>query len=211
MKGLPSSHVYVNATLPDQRAACHHPGVAMLQPRLTRRALLRATGTAAGGVALGACGGSPQGTGPGATPRSADAIRILDQVLVTEHTVIHAYTVGLPLLGSVIAPLATAFRQNHVEHRDRLAQVITGLGGTPTPPRDSYDLGTPPADEGTMTSLAATLEEQSARAHYAALRQLDDPTVVQLLASIMGDEAQHSAVLRNVLQEDPAPTSFVST
>jgi bacterioferritin (cytochrome b1) len=183
----------------------------MRQPRLTRRTLLRATGAAAGGVALGACGGSPQGTGTGATPRPPDAIRILDQVLVTEHTVIHAYTVGLPLLGPAILPLATAFRQNHVDHRDRLAHVITGLGGTPTPARDSYDLGTPPADEGTMTSLAATLEEQSARAHYAALRQLDDPIVVQLLASIMGDEAQHSAVLRTVLQEDPAPASFVST
>ncbi|HEY0410425.1 MAG TPA: DUF4439 domain-containing protein [Candidatus Dormibacteraeota bacterium] len=183
----------------------------MLQPRLTRRSLLQATGAAASGVALGACGGSTPGPGPGLTPRPGDAVRVLNQVLVTEHTVIHAYTAGLPLLGSVIAPLATAFRQNHVDHRDRLAQVIAGLGGTPTPARDSYDLGTPPADEATMTSLAATLEEQSARAHYAALRQLDDPTVVQLLASIMGDEAQHSAALRTVLQEDPAPASFVST
>ncbi|HEV7467922.1 MAG TPA: ferritin-like domain-containing protein [Candidatus Dormibacteraeota bacterium] len=183
----------------------------MQQPRPTRRSLLRAAGAAAGGVALGACGGSSPGTATGSTPRPGDAVRVLNQVLVAEHTVINAYTVGLPLLGSVIAPLATAFRQNHVDHRDRLAQVITGLGGTPTPARGSYDLGTPPTDEGTTTSLAATLEEQSARAHYSALRQLDDPIVVQLLASIMGDEAQHSAVLRTLLQEDPAPASFVST
>jgi bacterioferritin (cytochrome b1) len=182
----------------------------MRQPRLTRRSLLRATGAAAGGVVLGACGGSPPASGTGSTPRPGDAVRLLNQVLVAEHTVIHAYTVGLPLLGSVTAPLASAFRQHHVDHRDRLARVVTGLGGTPTPARDGYDLGTPPADEGTMTSLAATLEEQSARAHHAALRQLDDPIVVQLLASIMGDEAQHSAVLRTVLQEDPAPASFVS-
>jgi bacterioferritin (cytochrome b1) len=108
-------------------------------------------------------------------------------------------------------PLATGFRQNHVDHRDRLAQVISGLGGTPTPARDSYDLGPPPADEGTMTSLATTLEEQSAKAHFSALRQLADPIVTQLLASIMGDEAQHSALLRTVLQQDPAPASFVTT
>ena len=183
----------------------------MQQPRPTRRSLLQAAGVAAGGVALGACGGSPSGTGAGSSPRPGDAVRVLNQVLVAEHTVIHAYTVGLPLLGSVTAPLATAFRQNHVDHRDRLAHVIAGLGGTPTPARDSYDLGTPPADEGTMTSLAATLEEQSTKAHFSALRQLDDPVVVQLLASIMGDEAQHSAALRTVLQEDPAPASFVST
>jgi bacterioferritin (cytochrome b1) len=183
----------------------------MQQPRPTRRSLLRAAGVAAGGAALGACGGSPAGTGTGSTPRPQDVVRVLDLVLVAEHAVIHAYTVGLPLLGSVTTPLATAFRQNHVDHRDRLAQVISGLGGTPTPARESYDLGTPPADEGTMTSLAATLEEQSARAHFAALRQLDDPVAAQLLASIMGDEAQHSAVLRTVLQQDPAPASFVST
>ncbi len=182
----------------------------MEQARLTRRSLLRASGAAAAGAALGACGGTPSGTGTGPTPRPGDAVRVLNQLLVTEHTVIHAYTVGLPLLGSMTAPVATAFRQNHADHRDRLAEVITGLGGTPTPARDSYDLGTPPADEGTMTSLAATLEEQAAKAHYAALRQLDDPVVVQLLASIMGDEAQHSAVLRTVLQQDPAPASFVS-
>jgi bacterioferritin (cytochrome b1) len=182
----------------------------MQQPRPTRRSLLRAVGTAAGGVALGACGGSPSGTGTGSTPRPGDAVRVLNQLLVAEHTIIHAYTVGLPLLGSVTATLAAAFRQNHVDHRDRLAHVISGLGGTPTPARDSDDLGPPPADEGTTMSLAASLEEQSARAHYSALRQLDDPVVVQLLASIMGDEAQHSAVLRTVLQQDPAPASFVS-
>jgi bacterioferritin (cytochrome b1) len=175
-------------------------------PTPSRRAFLRAT-TATGAAALGACGGS--GAGPTAKATATTAVGALNGALVLEHTAVHAYTVGLPLLGPVTQPLATGFRQNHIDHRDRLIQIIRGLGGTPTPAKDSYDIGAAPADEQAMVSLAADLEDRAARTYYATLQKLDDPTVVQTLGSIMGDEAQHAAVLRSALQQDPAPASFV--
>jgi bacterioferritin (cytochrome b1) len=186
----------------------------MPQPPPTRRDVLRAGAAAAGAGALSACGGGGSASRTGVPTRSAttapDPVHVLDQALVVEHTTVYAYTLGVPLLGSLTAPMATAFRLHHIDHRDLLIRLIRGLGGTPTPARDSYDIGTPPTDEGGMVSLAATLEEQAARAGFAALRQLHDPATQQALGSIMGDEAQHAAALRTVLQQDPAPASFVS-
>ena len=179
----------------------------------SRRDLLRAGSALAGAVALGACGGSVAGPAPKArataTP-TAGAVHLLDQALVVEHTTLYAYSLGVQLFGAATAPLATSFRQHHLDHRDRLRSLIAGLGGTPTPARASYDVGTPPGDENGILSLVATLEEEAARAHYAALRQIADPAILQQLGSIMADEAQHSAALRTVLQQDPAPAAFVT-
>jgi bacterioferritin (cytochrome b1) len=186
----------------------------MPQPPPTRRDVLRVGATVAGAAAVSACGGDGSASRTGAPTRSAaaapDPVHVLNQALVVEHTTVFAYTLGLPLLGSVTSPMATAFRQHHSDHRDLLIRLIRGLGGTPTPARDSYDIGAPPTDEGGMVSLAATLEEQAARAGFAALRQLDDPATQQTLGSILGDEAQHAAAWRTLLQQDPAPASFVS-
>jgi bacterioferritin (cytochrome b1) len=175
----------------------------------SRRDLLRSGVGLAGAAALTACGGGGSATSPPASP-AAGPVHVLNTVLVLEHTTLHAYAQGMSLFGTATAPLATAFRQHHLDHRDRLRSLITGLGGTPTPARDSYDIGTAPTDENGVLSLVATLEEEAARAHYAALRQIADPAVLQQLGSIMADEAQHSAALRAVLQQDPAPSAFVS-
>jgi bacterioferritin (cytochrome b1) len=180
----------------------------MPPPRPTRRRFLGAAGAAAGTAALGACGAGSSQPGPTGTP--ADSVHLLDAALVVEHMTIHAYDVGLPLLSAATAPRGTVFRQHHLDHRDRLAQIIAGLGGTPTAAKDTYDIGPPPTDEAGMLSLAASLEEQATRTHYATLRRLADPGLVQALGSIMADEAQHAAVLRTVLQQDPAPAAFVS-
>ncbi|HEX6493024.1 MAG TPA: DUF4439 domain-containing protein [Candidatus Dormibacteraeota bacterium] len=179
----------------------------------SRRDLLRAGSALVGAAALGACGGGGSGPEPSSRASASPAggtVHLLDAALVVEHTTLYAYARGMSLFGSATGPLATAFRQHHLDHRDRLRTLITGLGGIPTPARDSYDIGAPPADENGVLSLVATLEEEAARAHYAALRQISDPAVLQQLGSIMADEAQHSAALRTVLQQDPAPAAFVS-
>ena len=183
----------------------------MPPPQPTRRDLLRAGSALAGAGALGACGGGGSGPAPPAlaTP-IAGAVHVLNAALVVEHTTLYAYAQGMTLFGSQTAPLAVSFRPHHLDHRDRLRSLITGLGGTPTPARPSYDIGAPPADENGVLSLVATLEEEAARTQYAALRQIADPAILQQLGSIMADEAQHSAALRTVLQQDPAPAGFVT-
>jgi bacterioferritin (cytochrome b1) len=185
----------------------------MPHPPPSRRDLLRAGSALAGAVALGGCGGGGSGPAPTARPATGPppgAVQVLNAALVVEHTTLYAYAQGASLLGPVTAPLATAFRQHHLDHRDRLSSLVTALGGTPAPARSSYDIGTPPTDENGVLSLVASLEEEATRSHYAALRQISDPATVQALASIMADEAQHSAALRTVLQQDPAPEALVS-
>jgi bacterioferritin (cytochrome b1) len=185
----------------------------MPHPPPSRRDVLRAGSALTGAIALGGCGGD--GSGPAPTGRATasppgGAVHVLNTALVVENTTLYAYAQGQSLLGAVTAPLGTAFRRHHLDHRDRLASLISGLGGTPTPARSSYDIGTPPTDENGMLGLVASLEEEATRSHYAALRQISDPAILQALASIMADEAQHSAALRTVLQQDPAPAALVS-
>lgn len=177
---------------------------------LSRRDLLRAGTAMAGTAALAGCGG---GGAAVRSPRSpaADPVHVLDGVLVIEHTNVYAYGLGQGLLGEVTAPLAADFRQHHADHRDRLIRLIGSLGGAPTPARTSYDVGATPADEEGMVTLLAALEEQAARAHYAALKLISDPALLQTLGSIMADEAEHAAALAIVLRADPAPAAFVST
>jgi hypothetical protein len=188
----------------------------MPEPTPSRRDLLRAGTAVAGAAALAGCGGGggsapTTGSATASTGPTADPVQVLDGVLAVEHTTVYAYGLGASLLGAVTAPLAAGFRQSHADHRDRLAQLIRSLGGTPSPARPSYDVGTPPTDEQGMVTLLASLEEEATRAHYAALRQIGDPALLQTLGSIMADEAEHAAALRIVLREDPAPASFVST
>jgi bacterioferritin (cytochrome b1) len=203
---------YAIAALPDH--PCGASGlsscrVAMPHPPPSRRDVLRAGSAIAGAVALGGCGGG--GSGPAPSARApAGPVHVLNAALVVEHTTLYAYAQGSSLLGAATAPLGTAFRQHHLDHRDRLSSLITGLGGRPAPARSRYDIGAPPTDENGMLNLVATLEEEAARSHDAALRQISDPAILQALASIMAAEAQHSAALRTVLQQDPAPEALVS-
>ncbi len=180
----------------------------------SRRDLLRAGTAMAGTVALAGCGGGGAAVRSPRATLAPDPIHVLDGVLVVEHTNVYAYGLGQGLLGAITAPLAAGFRQHHADHRDRLIRLIRSLGGTPTPARTTYDIGTPPTDEEGMVTLLGALEEQAARAHYAALRRIAeiiDPALLQTLGSIMADEAEHAAALAIVLRADPAPAAFVST
>ena len=178
--------------------------------RPTRRRLLGAAGAAVGAAALGGCGGGPAPHRGGPSPTPADAVHLLDAALVVEHTTVHGYDVAVPLLSATTATSGSAFRQHHVDHRDRLAQIISRLGGTPTPAKDTYDIGPAPADEAGALSLLTSLEEQAAKTHLSTLSRLGDAGLLQALGSIMADEAQHAAVLRTVLQQDPAPSAFMT-
>ncbi len=58
--------------------------------------------------------------------------------------------------------------------------------------------------------FAATLEKGAVSAYLGAVPLFGDRDLAKAAASILGDEAMHSAILRQALGEDPVPEPFVS-
>ena len=61
-----------------------------------------------------------------------------------------------------------------------------------------------------MLRFAAGLEKGAVSAYLGAVPLFADKALAQVAASILGDEAMHLAVLRQVLGETPVPTAFMA-
>jgi len=57
--------------------------------------------------------------------------------------------------------------------------------------------------------FAAGLEQGAVSAYLGAIPVFDNRDLAKAAGSILGDEAMHWAILRNVLGEDPVPAAFV--
>ena len=64
--------------------------------------------------------------------------------------------------------------------------------------------------EADVLRFAAGLERGAISAYLGAVPLFADHNLAQVAASILGDEAMHWAVLRQVLGENPVPSAFMS-
>lgn len=160
--------------------------------------------------------------GPTITLASADKkkdIAIMNTALGLEHQAIAAYQVGAEtkLLSDAVLKVAVKFQDHHKQHRDALSATIKKFGGTAVEAQAKYDavaiaksVGvTSLASEKDILTLAMKLEDQATKAYLGALPALESKDVLKAAASIMADEAQHTAILRSALGEDPVPQAFV--
>lgn len=148
-----------------------------------------------------------QGAGSAAAP--LDPVTALNTVLAIEHQAIYAYTTLAPKLTTpAVLALATGFLKDHTAHRDALIGKVGSLGGTPVPAKATYDLSPAPTTEAQVVKAAAGLEALAAATYFKLLPGLGDPALLAFLATIMGDEAQHAAVLEAALGKPPVPGSF---
>lgn len=181
---------------------------------VSRRGLVRAAGTAtlsATAVALLA-GCESLARMDGEPVRSSD-IDILNGALGAEHQAIAAYQLALDtrLLPAGTARVAQGFQADHGEHAKALSATITRLGGAIAPAKTAYDF--PAASLRTQTDVlrfAADLERGAVAAYLAAVPKFQNRDIAQAAASILGTEAQHLAVLRAALGDNPVPSAFVS-
>jgi rubrerythrin len=147
-------------------------------------------------------------------------IAIMNTALGLEHQAIAAYQAGAEtkLLSDGVLKVALKFQDQHKQHRDALAATIQKFGGKAVEAQAKYDVVavaksvgvTNLATEKDIIILAQKLEAQATSAYLGALPQLESKDVIKAAASIMADEAIHTALLRNALGEDPAPSAFVS-
>lgn len=140
-------------------------------------------------------------------------VRILNTALGAELEAIAAYQVGAEsgLLSSGILPVAVQFQGHHKEHADALAATVKKLGGQPVGAKAKYSFPVEKLkNQSDVLRFAAGLEKGAISAYLGAVPLFADRALSQVAASILGDEAMHWAVLRQVLGEQPVPSAFMS-
>ncbi len=140
-------------------------------------------------------------------------IRILNGALGAELEAIAAYQVGAEsgLLTKGVLPVAVQFQGHHKEHADALSATVRKLGGKPVAAKPKYAFPVENLkNEADVLRFAAGLEKGAVSAYLGAVPLFADRALSQVAASILGDEAMHWAVLRQVLGESPVPFAFVS-
>lgn len=141
-------------------------------------------------------------------------VRILNTALGAELEAVAAYQLGAEsgLLGAAAKAIALQFQGHHKEHADVLAGTIRKLGGTAAGPRSTYHFPTEKLKvEADVLRFAAGLERGAVSAYLNAVPLFQDRALAQAAASILGDEAMHWAVFRQVLGDKPVvPGAFMS-
>lgn len=183
--------------------------------QLARRRALAGSGLvlSAGAVALlGGRDALAAGAKTSAAAIEAD-VRILNTALGAEHEAVAAYQVGAEsgLLTKAVLDVAVGFQGHHKEHAAALAATVQKLGGKPVVAKAKYTF---PVDtlktQTDVLRFAAGLEKGAVAAYLGAVPLFADRALAQVAASILGDEAMHWAVLRQVLGESPVPVAFMS-
>lgn len=161
-------------------------------------------------------GGQPsrEGGQPRTVETGANDANILNNILGGELGAIAAYQLGADsgLLQKPVLDLAIKFQSQHKEHADFLARTVKTLGGTPAEPKKAADYNFPTETLKTQADVlqfAAGLEKGAAIAYLDVIPVLDDRDLVRTIASILGDETMHWAILRQALGQDPVPAAFI--
>lgn len=167
-----------------------------------------------GAVLLGGCGTSssrlPQIQVRAVPGVPTEDVPILSRLLDLEHRSIAAYTAGAPLLDSYSEQRAAAqFLQQEFDHSAEIAGLIRKGGVKPQKPRESYDLGHP-RTRSDVLSLLHRIERAQIATYLYAVPRVTGNSVRQALGAILGNEAQHLALIRSYQRQSPAPAALVT-
>jgi rubrerythrin len=193
-------------------------GQSVLLPSISsvsRRGALLGTSAMLSATAVAMLGGRDAlAASAAASPAQLEAdARILNTALGAELEAVAAYQVGATsgLLSAGVLKVAQQFQGHHKEHADALAGAIRKLGATPVLAKADYRFPLEKLkNENDVLRFAAGLERGAISAYLGAVPLFADRALSQVAASILGDEAMHWAVLRQVLGEAPVPSAFMS-
>lgn len=180
-----------------------------------RRSILRSMGLGGGGLAARGLVGGGFGAllaGILASPARADEaldIQILQTASSLEVLAVATYGAALSLDfikngNPVVVKFAQTTMMQHDEHRKAFQQQTKALGGKEqTQPNGKFLPVVEQAKPGLkgpldVVNLAETLETVATQTYLQNTTQLEDSTAKRLMASVMGVETQHAAVLRAV-------------
>ena len=187
-----------------------HPSSRLFTARRSFLVRSSAAVLSASGIALLA-GHEAHATG-GAAAKDAS---ILNTMLGSEYQAIAAYQLGADsgLLQKPVLDLAIEFQGQHKAHADFLAKTVKKLGGRPVEPKQTAAYKFPVETLKTQTDVlrfAADLEHGAATAYLSTVPRFSNRDLAKDIASILGDETMHWAILRQALGENPVPQAYIS-
>ena len=184
----------------------------MPNPVAARRLFIGHSGLMLSGAAVALLAGNSALAAQAGEAGAGDA-QILNTALGAELEAIAAYQLGAEskLLQKPALDLALAFQGHHMAHAALLASTVEKLGGKAVAAKAKYNF---PADQlksqADVLRFAAKLEQGAVSAYLGAVPLFGNRDLAKAAASILGDEAMHWAVLRQVLGDVPVPAAFVS-
>jgi len=141
-------------------------------------------------------------------------VAILNVALGLEYQAIYAYTVGAGtgLLSDDVKKVAVLFMGQHEEHAALESDTVKKLGGTPVARKPKYELGDLSwiKTEADVLKFALGLEAQAAGTYLRVAKDFMNKDLIPVVSGIGANEAQHAALLRYVLKENPVPKAVVS-
>jgi Ferritin-like domain len=182
----------------------------------SRRTLLTGAGATlitAGALALVGCGANAK-TGQKAVKQAGQPVQradlaLLNSLIDLERHTVAAYTAGIPLLPRAEAKVAQQFLSHELQHTGELLSLIKAAGGPPPPRQASYDLGHP-TNARQVLELLHGLERAQLNAYLYAIPRLSPAPLRAAAATILSNDSQHIAILRQSLGMVPVPSPFVT-
>lgn len=183
------------------------------EPASSRRQLLGAAAAAASIAAaefVSACGSTSRlHVGKVSPSDDQTDVDYLNHALDLKQYAVAAYTAATPLLRGHEHTAAKRFLGQDLAHASQLMSLIKHVGGTPNPPRASYDLGHPRGTRALLT-LLDTAEDQVIAGFLQLVPRVSPGVVRAELCAILANDAQHIVILGLALRRDPIPTAFVT-
>jgi Ferritin-like domain len=136
-------------------------------------------------------------------------IALLQGLLDLELMMIAAYTDGTPLLDPVSAKAARQFLLQELAHAGELAGLLRQARVKPHQAKQYYNLGHPQSSTE-VVELLHRIESALITSYQLTIPRLQSPLIRGAVATILANDAQHVAVLRSVLGDEPVPSALVS-
>jgi rubrerythrin len=162
----------------------------------------------AGGAALTVTAAAPLlRAGSAVAQASDDDVAIVRNAIGMELVAAEAYQRAVGDLGGI----ARLFRNQERAHADALTAALRQMGGG-APPR--VDLGSRLDDLSSANGKTAVaealikLEDRAVAAYVDAHGKLKDARLMQIVSSILANQAQHLVTLRDVAGQQKVPTAF---
>jgi Ferritin-like domain len=137
----------------------------------------------------------------------ANDLQILGFALQLEQVEVAFYKAAVARAGlsGKAQALAKEFGSHEAEHADAIDKLITQLGGKPAAaPKVKFGL----TDQTSFLRLAVQLEDTGVGAFDGAAPSVSSPDILLAFGGIVQTEARHSAALRTLAGQDPAPDAF---
>ena len=184
------------------------PELATVEVKGTTRSSFLLRGTLAAGAAFGAASVTPFVRSAFAQGDTTD-LDILNYALTLEYLESEFYKEGLKNAGlkGDAKEIATQLGQDESDHVDALTAAITDAGGKPVA-MPGFNFGMATSSQDAFLKAAQTFEDTGVSAYNGAAPMIKSTEVLGSAGSIVQIEARHAALIRLLLDNNPAPDAF---